>query len=76
MTRGMKPGDPRAVVLGRRGQAASRITRRQQMWDRFQALSAVQVSAFDAFCLGWEAHRKWSAVRRWQQKRARTGEKP
>lgn len=57
-----------ALQAARKGQARSRETRRAQMWARYQALASVQPTPFDAFLIGWDAHRKWSAVRRFQRR--------
>jgi hypothetical protein len=55
------------VEMGKKGQAASRVTRRAQMWARYQE-RAQHLSRFEAFQMGWKAHREWSARRRSQKK--------
>lgn len=68
--KGFQPGDPRAVAAARRGGARSAERRRQQMFERFKALANVQTTPFEAFLLGWEAHRVWSSRRRHQLRQA------
>jgi hypothetical protein len=58
-----------ARIMGKRGGAASKLQRRARMWTKYQAMAA-GMGRFEAFLAGWDAHRKWSAVRRWQRKEA------
>jgi len=64
--RGFAIGDPRATAAAKKGEAASRETRRQRMWRRFMNAAGRCESKFDAFILGWKAHREFSSRRRTQ----------